>query len=50
MSLQPGDLITTGTPAGVGMGMKPQVFLKTGDNIKLTIDFLGSQNSKVISK
>ena len=39
MSLQPGDLITTGTPAGVGMGMKPQVFLKSGDNIKLSIDF-----------
>ena len=49
MSLQPGDLITTGTPAGVGMGMKPQVFLNSGDNIKLSIDFLGQQNSKVIS-
>ncbi len=48
MSLQPGDLITTGTPAGVGMGMKPQVFLKSGDNIKLSIDFLGEQNSKVV--
>ena len=50
MSLQPGDLITTGTPAGVGMGMNPQVFLKSGDNIKLTIDCLGEQNSKVLSK
>ena len=50
MSLQPGDLITTGTPAGVGMGMKPQVFLKLGDNIKLGIDFLGEQNSKVVIK
>ena len=50
MSLQPGDLVTTGTPAGVGMGMKPQVFLKSGDNIKLTIDCLGEQNSKVVSK
>ena len=49
MSLQPGDLITTGTPAGVGMGMKPPVFLKTGDNIKLAIDNLGNQNSKVVS-
>ena len=48
MSLQPGDLITTGTPAGVGMGMKPQVFLKSGDNIKLAIDLLGEQNSKVV--
>ena len=50
MSLQPGDLVTTGTPAGVGMGMKPQVFLKSGDNIKLSIDFLGEQNSKVVIK
>ena len=50
MSLQSGDLITTGTPAGVGMGMKPQVFLNSGDNIKLTIDCLGEQNSKVVSK
>ena len=50
MSLQPGDVITTGTPAGVGMGMKPQVFLKSGDNIKLSIDFLGEQNSKVVIK
>ena len=49
MSLQPGDLITTGTPAGVGMGMKPQVFLKSGDNIKLTIDCLGEQALKVVS-
>ena len=47
MSLQPGDLITTGTPAGVGMGMKPQVFLNHGDTVKLSIDYLGEQNSKV---
>jgi len=50
MSLQPGDLVTTGTPAGVGMGMKPQVFLKSGDSIKLTIDSLGTQISKLVSK
>ena len=50
MSLQPGDLVTTGTPAGVGMGMNPQVFLKSGDNIKIAIDNLGTQNSKVVSK
>ena len=49
MSLQPGDLVTTGTPAGVGMGMNPQVFLSPGDNVKLTIDCLGEQNSKVVS-
>ena len=50
MSLQPGDLVTTGTPAGVGMGMNPQVFLKTGDNIKIAIDSLGTQTSKIVSK
>ena len=50
MSLQPGDIVTTGTPAGVGMGMKPPVFLKPGDKIKLSIDNLGEQNSKVITE
>ena len=48
MSLQPGDIITTGTPPGVGMGMKPQVFLKAGDEMKLSIDNLGEQNSEVV--
>ena len=48
MSLQPGDIITTGTPPGVGMGKKPQVFLKAGDSIKLSIDNLGEQNSEVV--
>ena len=48
MSLQPGDIITTGTPPGVGMGMKPQQFLKAGDSIKLSIENLGEQNSKVV--
>jgi len=47
MSLQAGDIITTGTPPGVGMGKKPQVFLKEGDKIRLSIDYLGEQNSKV---
>ena len=50
MSLQPGDIVTTGTPSGVGMGMKPPVFLKPGDKIKLSIDNLGEQNSKVITE
>ena len=50
MSLQPGDIVTTGTPAGVGMGMNPPVFLKSGDKIKLSIDSLGEQNSKVITE
>jgi len=48
MSLQSGDIITTGTPPGVGMGKKPQVFLKAGDKIKLSIDNLGEQNAKVV--
>ena len=48
MSLQAGDIITTGTPPGVGMGMKPQVFLKAGDTMRLSIDNLGEQNSKVV--
>ncbi len=48
MSLQPGDIVTTGTPPGVGMGMKPQVFLKSGDVMKLTIDHLGEQKQTVV--
>ena len=48
MSLQAGDIITTGTPPGVGMGMKPQVFLKAGDELKLSIENLGELNSKVV--
>ncbi len=47
MSLQPGDIITTGTPPGVGMGRKPQLFLKSGDEMRLSIDNLGEQISKV---
>ena len=49
MSLQPGDIISTGTPPGVGMGMKPQQFLKAGDTMKLSIENLGEQNSKVVA-
>ena len=49
MSLQPGDIITTGTPPGVGMGMKPQQFLKAGDTMKLSIENLGEQNSRVVA-
>ena len=48
MSLQPGDIISTGTPPGVGMGMKPQVFLKPGDEMKLGIEGLGEQTQKTI--
>ena len=49
MSLQPGDIITTGTPPGVGMGMKPQQFLKEGDTLRLSIENLGEQNSKIVA-
>ena len=47
MSLQPGDIVTTGTPPGVGMGKKPQIFLKSGDEMNLSIDHLGKQHQKV---
>jgi len=43
MSLQPGDVISTGTPPGVGMGMKPPVYLKDGDVVELGIEGLGTQ-------
>jgi ureidoglycolate lyase/2,4-diketo-3-deoxy-L-fuconate hydrolase len=49
MSLQPGDIISTGTPAGVGMGRKPPQFLREGDEITLGIDGLGSQRQRVRS-
>jgi len=47
MSLQPGDIISTGTPPGVGMGKKPPRFLKEGDVIELAIDGLGTQRQVV---
>jgi 2-keto-4-pentenoate hydratase/2-oxohepta-3-ene-1,7-dioic acid hydratase in catechol pathway len=47
MSLHPGDIISTGTPPGVGMGMKPQRWLKPGDVVELGIDGLGSQKQHV---
>lgn len=43
MSLQPGDIISTGTPPGVGLGMKPELYLKEGDVMRLGIDGLGVQ-------
>ena len=49
MSLQPGDIISTGTPPGVGMGMKPQVFLKPGDVMRLGIEGLGEQKQKTVA-
>lgn len=47
MTLMPGDVITTGTPPGVGMGQKPQVFLQGGETMTLGIDGLGQQTQKV---
>lgn len=47
-TLNPGDIITTGTPPGVGMGMKPPVFLKKGDVMTLGIDGLGEQRQEVV--
>ena len=48
MSLQPGDVIATGTPPGVGQGQNPQVFLKAGDVVTLGLDGLGSQQQTVV--
>ena len=47
-TLNPGDIITTGTPPGVGMGMKPPIYLKAGDTIALGIEGLGEQRAKVV--
>ena len=49
MDLEPGDLIITGTPPGVGLGMKPQKFLKAGDEMRLGMDRLGEQRQKVVA-
>jgi 2-keto-4-pentenoate hydratase/2-oxohepta-3-ene-1,7-dioic acid hydratase in catechol pathway len=49
MTLEPGDVITTGTPPGVGSGMKPPRFLKAGDTIALGIDALGRQAQRVVA-
>jgi 2-keto-4-pentenoate hydratase/2-oxohepta-3-ene-1,7-dioic acid hydratase in catechol pathway len=50
MTLVPGDVITTGTPPGVGMGMKPPQWLKPGDELHLTIEGLGEQRQKVVTE
>jgi 2-keto-4-pentenoate hydratase/2-oxohepta-3-ene-1,7-dioic acid hydratase in catechol pathway len=50
MSLMPGDVITTGTPPGVGMARKPRVFLKPGDEIRATVSGLGEQRFKVVAE
>jgi 2-keto-4-pentenoate hydratase/2-oxohepta-3-ene-1,7-dioic acid hydratase in catechol pathway len=50
MTLMPGDVITTGTPPGVGMARNPRVFLKPGDEIRATISGLGEQRFKVVAE
>jgi 2-keto-4-pentenoate hydratase/2-oxohepta-3-ene-1,7-dioic acid hydratase in catechol pathway len=48
MTLMPGDVVTTGTPPGVGMARNPRVFLKAGDQLTLTISGLGEQHQSVV--
>jgi 2-keto-4-pentenoate hydratase/2-oxohepta-3-ene-1,7-dioic acid hydratase in catechol pathway len=50
MTLVPGDVITTGTPPGVGMARKPRVFLKSGDELRLTVSGLGEQRLRVVAE
>jgi len=50
MTLMPGDVITTGTPPGVGMARNPRVFIKPGDEIRATISGLGEQRWKVVAE
>jgi len=50
MTLVPGDVITTGTPPGVGMARNPRVFLKSGDELRLTVSGLGEQRLKVVAE
>jgi ureidoglycolate lyase len=49
MTLEPGDCISTGTPAGVGLGCKPPVYLRAGDVVRLGIDGLGEQRQRVVT-
>ncbi len=49
MTLLPGDIIPTGTPAGVGLGMKPPRFLKPGETMRLTVTGLGEQRQRVVA-
>jgi 2-keto-4-pentenoate hydratase/2-oxohepta-3-ene-1,7-dioic acid hydratase in catechol pathway len=50
MTLTPGDVITTGTPPGVGMARNPRVFLKPGDEISATIAGLGEQRFRIVAE
>ena len=50
MSLQPGDIIATGTPPGVGLGHRPPVYLRAGNRMRLGIEGLGEQNHRVVAE
>jgi 2-keto-4-pentenoate hydratase/2-oxohepta-3-ene-1,7-dioic acid hydratase in catechol pathway len=49
MTLLPGDVLPTGTPSGVGLGMKPPQFLKPGDRMRLSVEGLGEQNQRLVA-
>jgi 2-keto-4-pentenoate hydratase/2-oxohepta-3-ene-1,7-dioic acid hydratase in catechol pathway len=49
MTLMPGDLIATGTPPGVALGMKPPQYLKTGDALHLSVEGLGEQRNRLVA-
>jgi 2-keto-4-pentenoate hydratase/2-oxohepta-3-ene-1,7-dioic acid hydratase in catechol pathway len=49
MTLHPGDIITTGTPSGVGMGQKPQVYLRPGQTVRLGVEGLGEQQQRTVA-
>ena len=48
-TLHPGDVITTGTPSGVGMSRKPPVFLRAGQIVRLGVEGLGEQQQKIVA-
>jgi ureidoglycolate lyase len=50
MTLHPGDIVSTGTPPGVGMGRKPPVYLKAGDQMTATVEGLGEQQQRVVAR
>ena len=49
MTLEPGDVITTGTPPGVGMGLKPPRYLTVGDEMEISIEGLGTQRQRAVA-
>jgi 2-keto-4-pentenoate hydratase/2-oxohepta-3-ene-1,7-dioic acid hydratase in catechol pathway len=50
MTLEPGDIVTTGTPGGVGVGRVPPVFLKPGDVVEATIEKIGALRNQVVAE